>query len=149
MRKEDLDHLKLLSIFHYVCAGLTMVASLFPVLYMALGLVILISPEFAQEMEGDVEQAQTLAVVFVLVAAVFLFLGVAVALCLFLAGRFLARQTHYVFCMVIGALECLSFPFGTILGIFTLVVLSRESVKQLFGRGAPLPPLPDQSMGLS
>lgn len=150
MRKEDLDHLKLLSVFHYVCAGLTILASLIPVLYLALGLAILVSPEFVQKMEGEVQPDQTVAVAFVLVTAVLLFLGVAIALCLFFAGRCLARQTHYIFCKVIAVLECLWFPpFGTVLGILNLVVLSRESVKQLFGCAGPVPSIPDHSTGLS
>jgi hypothetical protein len=33
---------------------------------------------------------------------------------------------------VIACIECLFMPFGTILGVFTLIVLSRESVKKLF-----------------
>jgi hypothetical protein len=31
-----------------------------------------------------------------------------------------------------ACIECLFIPFGTILGVFTVVVLSRESVKALF-----------------
>jgi hypothetical protein len=31
-----------------------------------------------------------------------------------------------------ACIECLFLPFGTILGVFTIIVLSRESVKALF-----------------
>jgi len=31
-----------------------------------------------------------------------------------------------------ACIECLFIPFGTILGVFTIVVLSREPVKALF-----------------
>jgi hypothetical protein len=31
-----------------------------------------------------------------------------------------------------ACIECLFLPFGTILGIFTIIVLSRESVKTFF-----------------
>jgi hypothetical protein len=33
---------------------------------------------------------------------------------------------------VVACLECLFIPFGTILGVLTLIVLSRESVKTQF-----------------
>ena len=49
-----------------------------------------------------------------------------------LTGRFLATRRHHMFCLVIGCVECLSMPFGTVLGVFTIIVLSKESVKQLF-----------------
>ena len=31
-----------------------------------------------------------------------------------------------------NGVECLFMPFGTVLGVFTIVVLCREPVKQLF-----------------
>jgi len=33
---------------------------------------------------------------------------------------------------VMACVECLFIPFGTILGVFTIIVLLRESVKALF-----------------
>lgn len=33
-----------------------------------------------------------------------------------------------------AAILCMFIPFGTILGVFTLIVLSRESVRQLYLR---------------
>jgi hypothetical protein len=35
-----------------------------------------------------------------------------------------------------ACIECLFIPFGTILGVFTIIVLSRESVKTLFAIAA-------------
>ena len=52
---------------------------------------------------------------------------------LFIAGRSLAKRCHYWFAFVVACLECLFVPFGTILGVFTLIVLSRNSAKELFG----------------
>ena len=49
-----------------------------------------------------------------------------------IAGRFLATRKHYMFCLVMAAIECLFTPFGTVLGVFTIVVLMRDSVKQSF-----------------
>ena len=51
---------------------------------------------------------------------------------IFLAGRFLAQRRHHTFCVTMAAVQCLFMPFGTILGVFTIVVLNRPSVKQLF-----------------
>jgi hypothetical protein len=54
------------------------------------------------------------------------------ALFIFLAGRALAKRRRYWFAFVIACIECIFLPFGTILGVFTIIVLSRESTKQLF-----------------
>lgn len=39
-----------------------------------------------------------------------------------------------------AAVECMLMPFGTVLGVFTIVVLMRESVKKLFTMNNPVPP---------
>ena len=37
-----------------------------------------------------------------------------------------------MYCMVIASLECLFMPFGTVLGIFTLILLNKDSVIEIF-----------------
>jgi len=63
----------------------------------------------------------------------FLFLvGIAMAICILIAGRCLSRRKGYSFALVMACIECLFVPFGTILGAFTIVALSREPVRGLF-----------------
>ena len=52
----------------------------------------------------------------------------------FFTARGLARQRHRTFCMVAAGLACLSVPLGTVLGVFTLVVLSRPAVAAMFAQ---------------
>jgi hypothetical protein len=47
------------------------------------------------------------------------------------AGRFLAGRRRRDFCIVIAALACAITPFGTVLGVFTLVVPMRPSVQAM------------------
>jgi len=42
--------------------------------------------------------------------------------------------------MVIAAIGCLEFPYGTALGVFSFIVLGRDSVIQLFNPSAPAAP---------
>jgi len=37
---------------------------------------------------------------------------------------------------VMACVECLLMPFGTVLGVFSIWVLNRQSVKGLFGQRA-------------
>jgi hypothetical protein len=62
-------------------------------------------------------------------------LGLTMAICILFAGVALAKRKRYMVAFVIGCIECLFMPFGTVLGVFTLIVLSRESVKTLFDGG--------------
>ncbi len=71
------------------------------------------------------------------VLGIFLFLlGMVFALFLTFAGRSLSHRRRYWFAFVVGCIECIFVPFGTILGVFTIIVLSRESVKTLFSSAA-------------
>ncbi len=61
----------------------------------------------------------------------------------FFTGRFLSRRQHHTFCVVISAFNCLSLPLGTALGVFSILVLQRSSVKALFAsNGSSMGPPP-------
>jgi hypothetical protein len=51
-----------------------------------------------------------------------------------MTGRSLALRKRYSFVFVMACVECLFIPFGTVLGVFTIIVLSRESVRALLSR---------------
>src|SRR5690348_15638766 len=79
---------------------------------------------------------------FIFVALFFIAVGMVIAALILINGRFLARRRHYTFCLVMAAVECVFMPFGTVLGAFTILVLNRGTVKQLFAgaAAAPIPP---------
>ena len=130
---QDLQHLKLLSIFHYVVAGLLALIACFPIIHFVVGLMMLIAPA---SMSGNGEPPPAaVGWVFVLLAAAIILLGWTMAICLMVAGWFLRQGKHYMFCFVMACIECLFHPFGTVLGVFTIVVLLRPSVKRLFETG--------------
>jgi hypothetical protein len=52
-----------------------------------------------------------------------------------LSGMFLLQKRNRLFSLIIGGLNCLQIPFGTALGVFTILVLSRDSVRQLYAGG--------------
>jgi hypothetical protein len=122
------DDLRLLSIFHYVLAGLTALFSLFPLLYVGMG-AFFISGVLKDEPNPP---PAFIGWFIIAIGAFFFLLILAEAVALFFAGRFLAQQRHWLFCMIVAGLSCASFPFGTALGVFTIVVLSKPEVKALF-----------------
>ena len=74
-----------------------------------------------------------------LMGGMFALMGVAIVIlawgmgaALFLSGRWLAEHRNWTFCLVVACLSMINQPLGTILGIFTLIVLLRPSVKELF-----------------
>ena len=73
--------------------------------------------------------------IFVVMGAFFIVCGLTFAGFVLAAGRCLARRKAYTFCLVMGCVECLFMPFGTVLGVFTILVLNRASVKKMFPQG--------------
>jgi hypothetical protein len=57
----------------------------------------------------------------------------ALATALVCAGNFLRQRRHWLYCLVVAALSCAWFPFGTVLGVLTILVLARPEVKARFG----------------
>jgi|SRR5436309_7452410 len=135
---KDEEHLKLLSIFHYVVAGVAALFGLMPVIYIVLGVAILCGKlDSAHPDPGEWVGGWF----FVGIGSVFLAAALAFSVCVALAGRYLSRRQHYTFCVIMAGVACMFMPFGTILGVFTIIVLQRASVRRLFGREPLSPPV--------
>lgn len=127
---QDEEQLHLLSVFHYVLAGLCSLISLFPLIYFGLGLAMI----SGMGHRGSDRFGPFFAGCFVAgFGGLFLVFAVGYALALFLAARFLAERRRHTFCVVVAAISCAFSPLGTVLGVFSLIVLFRPSVKTLFG----------------
>ncbi len=127
MVNQDEQHLNLLSIFHYVVGGLTALFSCIFLVHVALGIAMLNGA-----FDGKDAPPRFLGWIFILLPGFFILCGWIISACMIVAGRKLARHKARTYCLVIAGLECVLMPFGTVLGVFTIIVLMRESVKTLF-----------------
>lgn len=123
---QDQEHLNLLSIFHYIVAVIAALLACFPLIHFFMGLSMLAG-------WGNAGMETMIALFMMAFAGLFVLGGWAFAICMFIAGRYLAERTHYQFCLVMACIACIFMPFGTVLGVFTILVLIRPSVKALFG----------------
>ncbi len=96
------EYLSLLSIFHYIIGGVVAFYSLLPLTY------------------------------WNLFGATCFLLGETLAISTIVSGRWLRKYKGYWFSLIVAFLLCIYLPLGTVLGILTIVVLSRQSVKQLY-----------------
>jgi cytochrome bd-type quinol oxidase subunit 2 len=136
---QDGEHLRLLSIFHYIVAALAALFSFFPLLYTTVGAIFICVARHAAAAgpkPGEEAPPEFIGWILAVVGSLLFLLGIAIAICILIAGRSLAKHTHYWFAFAMACIECLFIPFGTILGVFTIIVLSRESVKTLFSTTA-------------
>ena len=124
---QDEQHLDLLTIFHYIVGGLTALFSCFFLLHVAMGIAMLHGA-----FNGEDAPPKLFAWFFILFPSVLILVGWVLAGFIIAAGRRLKRRVSRTFCLVIGGIECILIPYGTVLGVFTIVLLMKESVKQLF-----------------
>ena len=150
MNNDDSSNIDLLSMFHYIVGGITALFSCIPFFHVFLGLAI-VSGKFFHDNKGFAPPA-IFGWLFVVIGAVIITLGWSIAVCMLIAGRKLKQRKNRTFCMVVAGIECMLMPFGTILGVFTLIVLNQDPVKAMFVRQNP-PPIShypgDQSNGES
>jgi hypothetical protein len=122
----------LLAIFHYVFAGVTAMLSFLPLVYVWLGFQYLTAPERWAGMAGAFPP-ESLGLIFIVLGLGVTLIGLTLALCSLLAARWLRDLKHYWLCVLTAAQNCAAVPAGTILGICTLLVLLRPSVRSRFG----------------
>jgi hypothetical protein len=127
---QDAEHLRLLSIFHYIVAGLMALIACLPILHLVFGVAVV---------SGALDGAKSgpppgvVGWFFVIVAAGAILSGWTLAVCTAVAGKSLANRKRYLFCLVVaGVMAVTCMPFGTVLGVFTILVLMRPSVKAAF-----------------
>ena len=125
---KDEEHLKLLSVFHYVVGGIAGFFACFPIIHLIMGIAML-TGSFSGRSQGP---PVFFGLFFVLMALTVITLGWTLAICLIISGRYLARRKCYKFCFAIACISCVLVPYGTVLGVFTIIVLMRPSVKELF-----------------
>lgn len=132
-RQTDLHHLKLLSIFYYISAGLQVLGGCLGLIYFIVGLgVALAPPPDTSDAQNTEEAQQVVGGVFMLLGGCIGLLCIVLVVLAIMTGISLNTQRRRTLCLITAAITCLNIPLGTVLGIFTFVVLSRASVVALF-----------------
>ena len=129
-RIRDEEHLKLLSIFHYVSGGLTAFSGIFPLIYVIMGALVLTLP-VSHSAEDEIF-LRGMGSIFMIFGVLFSLVFMVFAAMKIYAGYCLSRRKNRVYCIVVAGISLIGFPVSTILGIFTLIVLLRDSVRALF-----------------
>src|SRR5438132_5773700 len=125
---RDAEHLKLLALFHYVVGGLMIAFSCIFFIHVAIGILMLTKPEMLNppNQHGPVMPA-AFAWLFILLPGTFIIFSWIIGGLTILSGRRIATRRSRTFSIVVAAIDCLFVPFGTVLGVFTLIVLTRDS----------------------
>jgi hypothetical protein len=126
---KDEEHLRLLSIGYKVSAGVAALASLYGPMFALMGFFY---PTSTQANVTTPTQPAFVDSLFVGIGLSILAVGLGIAALDWTVARRIKQRRSIGFCQVVAALTCLAIPFGTGLGVLTFIVLSRDSVRQLF-----------------
>lgn len=135
LTEQDASHLRLLSIFHYVVAAMTALFSLIFIIHVVIGIGVLsgrLPMNPAPGQAGPPFDERLYGWMFVAIGSVIVLGGLTLAGFMAYAGRCLAHRRRHLLCLIVAGASCCVTPFGTVLGVFTLLVLLRPSVKQAF-----------------
>lgn len=139
---RDEEHLRALSIVAYVLGGINAFFGLVPLIHVVLGTIMLSLPPQAGS------PPRLLGLLLIAIGGAIIFVSETFAALKIYLGACLARNRHRVRCMVIAAVLCVAFPYGTALGVLTLIVLSRPSVRDRFDAEPVLPAEPAPAPGV-
>jgi len=147
------DNLRLLSIFYYIFAVITALCGSVPIIHVAIGFMALVGGVSTPMISSGGPAPQSIAagavpalfgLFFMVIGCGLVLLAYTFAYFLFKTAGCLTMKRRWTMCVVVAAFACTQFPFGTILGIFTLIILTKPEVRAEFDRNdqAPLPTYP-------
>ena len=130
-RKVDADHLRLLAIFHFVIAGLAVVGLGFLAMHYMVMHAVMSNPEMWKNQKGMPPPEQFFAMFkwfYVFFGAMLIVGGIANLL----SGLCIRARKFRIFSLIVAGIDCIQIPFGTVLGVFTLIVLLRDSARESY-----------------
>ena len=147
-RKVDIGHLKLLTIFHFIGAALGLFGILFLCVHFAFFNAFMSHPELF-EGRGQQPPPEAFFAMFRVFRWFYLIMGAWFLLSTVLnliSAIGLMRRKWRTFSLVVAGINCLHMPLGTVLGVFTIIILIRDSVVEIYdaelaSRGTPGPSL--------
>lgn len=131
----DAGQLDLLAIFHFVLAGFCLLGLGFIFLHWLMMHTFIENPAIWENSKSPPPPKEF----FAMFKWFYLFMGFCTALIgigNLIAGLCIKKRKARTLTMVIAGLDCMMIPFGTVLGVFTIIVLARDSVRETYEAAA-------------
>lgn len=111
-----------------IYAGIQGLFACIPFIHLFIG-IMMVTGGFGNDKNGP---PPAFGWMFIIMAVIFITLGWAIAICNYYAGKFIKERRNYIYCFVMSCIDCTFMPFGTILGIFGIILLLRDQIKEAF-----------------
>ena len=130
----DAENLRLLEITYYIAGGMTALFSCFFIFHFAMFLVFGLNPQIFTHGANHPANPPPAGIFLAVAAGIGLLIvaGWTFGALQIYAGRCLRRRRHRTFVFIIAAIETGFIPWGTAIGVWTIIVLQRPGVKALF-----------------
>jgi hypothetical protein len=125
---RDAEHLRLLALFHFINGGLDLLVVGVATVQFAFMNAMFTRMKYSPEFKKD-PPPEFFLDFFVGFILFFGLIHLVSAVLNIMVGFFLEKRRHRTFSMVVAGLNCLHMPIGTLLGVFTIIVLNRDSVR--------------------
>jgi hypothetical protein len=146
---SDRQHLSVLSVLHYVHAGLLVFGSCGTLFLLGIGVFFLVAPPVVPPPRPNQPPGPDPSAMFAMIGSMYTAMGAIGTAIIWLeaaasiaAARCLSGYRRWLLCNIAAGVCCFHMPIGTVLGIFTILVLQRPTVKLMFEaveRGEPMP----------
>lgn len=139
---RDAEHLRWLTIGHYVYGGLTMVCSSVFIVHIVIGVMSIRNPAMfnpppatrpgVAAPPAPPVPPQAFGWMFAGMGSAAVAIGWGLGICNIVSGRCIRRRRAHLFSLIIAGVNCLNVPLGAALGVLTFIVLLRQSVQGLY-----------------
>jgi hypothetical protein len=127
LNPQEEQHLQLLAIFHYIVGGLTAFLACLPLIHLTIGLVMVFGG-----FSGNQAPPAFVGWLFIILGGGFFLVGQSLAICIIIAGRFLAQRKHYLLrfccCLLRMSFYAVRNGAGRVYDRFALTRLGEERV---------------------
>ena len=129
---QDDEQLKMLSLGYYIVGALIGLGSSLFIMHIFMGIAILNGAFEPSAQNPNNNMPRQMGWLFIGMGTGIVLFGWTTAALAIAAGRCIAKRTKKAFLQVAAALLCLWMPLGTVLGVFTFVLLGRPNVSAQF-----------------
>jgi hypothetical protein len=129
--RNDTEQLSLLTILWKVYAGIALLGVCLGSFYILMGTAFAATMSSPHSSASPAEST-IMSGMFAIFGGFIAIVALTVSILSWLVGTRIGDRTAHTLCYVMSCIVCLNAPLGTGLGVFSLVVLSRPSVKAMF-----------------
>ncbi len=141
---QEADQLRILAILKTIYGALIFVGSIFVVAYFAfMGVMFSSFATTTRSGPGAATRPDAIPPAF---GSIFLVVGIIVMIILWAlggiavySGKCIRERRNWTLVMVSACLNCLHMPLGTALGVYTIIVINKPSVRAQFDRQLQVP----------